>query len=244
MKIKIVEYAKNDCIVAHDSTLVENLECDHFNIQHWIAQGQSPASAQGRGSTYFISVNHNHIALRHYQRGGLIRHFLFDQYLWLGLRDTRAWKEIHVLDFIIEKGLPAPQPVAIRILRQGAFYTADIMTLVIEQSSTLADQLRQSRLSQDQWRNIGWTIKRFHDAGVDHADLNANNILIDRENAVYLIDFDRARIRNRPGSWATSNLKRLHRSLNKLSLYESRFYYDENDWTACLTGYKQARKTS
>ena len=244
MKFKIEEYAKNNCIVAYDSTLVENLECDHFDIQHWIAQGQSPASAQGRGSTYFISVNHNHIALRHYQRGGLIRHFLFDQYLWFGLRGTRAWKEIHVQDFIIRNELPAPKPVAIRILRQGVFYTADIMTLVIEQSSTLADLLRQSKLSHDQWRDIGWTIKRFHDAGVDHADLNANNILIDKGNTVYLIDFDRARIRNRLGSWATSNLKRFHRSLNKLSLYGGRFHYDEDDWAACLAGYKRTRKAT
>lgn len=48
--------------------------------------------------------------------------------------------------------------------------------------------------------------------GVHHADLNAHNILLADDGAVYVLDFDRGRIRAR-GAWENNVLARLHRSL-------------------------------
>ena len=45
------------------------------------------------------------------------------------------------------------------------------------------------------WRAIGAAIARLHRGGVDHADLNAHNILLDGRGAVSVIDFDRGRVR-------------------------------------------------
>ena len=59
-------------------------------------------------------------------------------------------------------------------------------------------------------------LARFHRAGLDHADLNAHNILLDAAGNPWLIDFDRSR-RRADGSWRQSNLDRLARSLAKLS---------------------------
>ena len=68
-------------------------------------------------------------------------------------------------------------------------------------------------------REVGAAIGRFHGAGICHADLNANNILVDRDGGVWLVDFDRARHRA-PGGWRNSRLRRLKRSLEKLGLHD------------------------
>ena len=65
---------------------------------------------------------------------------------------------------------------------------------------------------------MGQCIARFHRAGVFHADLNAHNVQIDAANRIFLLDFDRGRIRGRrAAAGGEANLARLHRSLTKIS---------------------------
>ncbi|PSD25587.1 3-deoxy-D-manno-octulosonic acid kinase, partial [Stenotrophomonas maltophilia] len=66
------------------------------------------------------------------------------------------------------------------------------------------------------WEEAGRLIARFHRAGLDHADLNAHNILFDGSGHGWLIDFDRGVIRIPATGWRERNLKRLLRSLVKL----------------------------
>ena len=65
-------------------------------------------------------------------------------------------------------------------------------------------------------------IARFHRAGLDHADLNAHNILFDDAGRGWLIDFDRGVLRIPATRWRERNLKRLLRSLLKLRGARSR----------------------
>jgi 3-deoxy-D-manno-octulosonic acid kinase len=58
-------------------------------------------------------------------------------------------------------------------------------------------------------------VARFHRAGVWHADLNAHNVLVTADG-LYLIDFDRGRMRIPSPAWQQANLQRLRRSLLKL----------------------------
>ena len=109
-----------------------------------------------------------------------------------------------------------PTPIAARYKRDGMFYRADIITQRIENSESLAARLAKGPLPLTQWIAIGRCIRRFHDAGVHHADLNAHNILLTPEQ-VYLIDFDRGTLRKR-GWWADTTLVRLYRSLEKVTL--------------------------
>jgi 3-deoxy-D-manno-octulosonic acid kinase len=85
---------------------------------------------------------------------------------------------------------------------------------------------------------MGTAIAQFHRTGVDHADLNAHNILIDASDRVHLIDFDRARLR-RPGRWRERNLARLRRSLDKLAAGGSG-RFAEADWQRLLAAYRRA----
>jgi 3-deoxy-D-manno-octulosonic acid kinase len=95
-------------------------------------------------------------------------------------------------------------------------------------------------LAEDTWRRVGSAIARLHAAGVDHADLNAHNVLLNGAGAVSVVDLDRGRVR-RAGAWAGRNLRRLHRSLVKISgcLPPGRFTVET--WRSFLAGYAEGR---
>ena len=121
---------------------------------------------------------------------------------------------------------------------RGLFYRADLITQRIENSESLAAKLAQGPLSLSEWIAIGRCIRRFHDAGVHHADLNAHNILLTPEQ-VYLIDFDRGELRKR-GWWADTTLVRLYRSLEKVTLLAAPESFTDEDWHSLLAGYRES----
>ena len=139
-----------------------------------------------------------------------------DRFLWSGEAETRSFAEWYLTYHLHRAGLPVPTPIAARYQRHGLFYRADLITQRIENSESLAGRLAKGPLSFTQWIAIGRCLRRFHDAGVFHADLNAHNILLTPEQ-VYLIDFDRGELRSR-GWWTDTTLVRLYRSLEKVTL--------------------------
>ena len=79
------------------------------------------------------------------------------------------------------------------------------------------------------------------DTDIFHADLNANNILLNEHNEIILIDFDRGEFRQ-DGNWKQANLERLLRSLNKLQNIHTNFYFTKDNWQTLLQAYQE--KTS
>ena len=133
--------------------------------------------------------------------------------------------------------LPVPRPVAARVSRHGLYYCADIVTACLANTSALAERLGQGRLHAGVWQDIGACIRQFHDAGIFHADLNARNILLDQDDKVFLVDFDRGRQRHPDLAWQYANLNRLLRSLHKIQDREDVHYVAEADWSALMRGY-------
>jgi 3-deoxy-D-manno-octulosonic acid kinase len=179
----------------------------------------SGLAVAGRGNTFFVNLQGQPLVLRHYRRGGLVRRVSASRYIFTGLSRTRAMLEFDILQQMHDMHLPVPKPFACRVVKHGFTYEASIVTHRL-QGNTLAYQLVSRAVSDEQWRNIGSTIARFHRQGIYHADLNAHNILLSDEGLVSLIDFDRARYRpvnSTPSSenWCVSNLDRLWRSLEK-----------------------------
>jgi len=175
----------------------------------------SPVLGSGRGAAWFVGAPWTRAVLRHYRRGGLVARLLGDLYLWQGAERSRGVAEFRLLAQMVMQGLPVPVPLAARFERVGPWYRADILIERIDGAVPLATLLRHD-LAAAPWEAVGAAIARFHRAGIDHADLNANNVLIDPAGSVWLIDFDRSRQRPGHPRWRAANLRRLRRSIHKL----------------------------
>lgn len=223
--------------ILYDADCIGQVDDTFFEPEAWAAKNLLLDTAPGRGTTVFVQNGDAAYALRHYQRGGLPARFSRDRYLWQGLERSRAWQEWHLLAALHRRGLPVPRPVAARVIHRGLSYQADIVTERLA-GRPLADWLGQKRLSAARLEAIGACLRRFHEEGVYHADLNARNVLLDDAGGVYLIDFDRGRLRKTASGWCRANLDRLKRSLDKFRRSERNFAFDDEDWKAILRGYE------
>jgi len=222
----------------YDASRAGNLTPGWFEPAYWIKRGEVDGTAQGRGTTHYVHSDQRRFVLRHYHRGGLMARIWKDRFWWKSEPTTRPFLEWQLLYHLHRAGLPVPAPVAARYRREGSTYTGDLITERLNTVGSLTECLRQGALSLVTWVSIGRCIRRFHDLGVCHADLNAHNILLSDE-AVYLIDFDRGRLR-KPGFWCDGNLVRLRRSVEKVTYSLPRDRFTESDWHAFLDGYRQS----
>ncbi|HWL62435.1 MAG TPA: 3-deoxy-D-manno-octulosonic acid kinase [Steroidobacteraceae bacterium] len=229
---------------------------DWFHPQHWVSRGAVIARHTGRGAAIGFECEGRRYLLRHYLRGGLIAALSAERYLWLGEPRTRPLAELKLNLRLHADQLPVPRPVAVRYAQSGLGYTADIITEYLPDTRTLAACLAEGDLGLPTWAAIGRTIRRFHDWGLDHADLNAHNILLRGTDEVFLIDFDKARLRRgrvhtgeqallqsrhlrSPGLWADANLARLRRSLDGLEDQRTERRFDDTQWQCLVTAWFQ-----
>ncbi len=223
----------------YDGSRVGNLSAGWFDPRHWEARGEVEGTARGRGSALYIRNDGRKFVLRHYQRGGLVARLSRDRYFWQGEQETRPFAEWQLTYQLHRAGLPVPAPLAARYQHDGLTYTGDIITERLNTVGSLAECLEQGALSILTWISIGRCIRRFHDLGVCHADLNAHNLLLNEDAKVFLIDFDRCQLR-KAGLWRDGNLVRLRRSLEKVTYGMPRDRFGEADWHGLLDGYRQS----
>jgi 3-deoxy-D-manno-octulosonic acid kinase len=202
-----------------------------FDPNYWTARNEIAAVSAGRGSAWFIGPAPHRWVLRHYRRGGFIANFSRDRYLWAGEDRVRAFAEWRLLEYLTQRNLQVPRPVAAFYRRSGLTYRCDLITLRIPRAQPLSAVLAATEPVD--WGEIGRAVARLHQLGVDHADLNAHNILVG-EGGVSIIDFDRGRLRA-PGRWAAANLARLQRSLTKITVPAKG---NETNWSALMAGYE------
>jgi 3-deoxy-D-manno-octulosonic acid kinase len=207
-----------------------------FDPEYWRARGELHAVTGGRGSAWFIASGKRQWVLRHYRRGGFIARFSRDAYVWAGETRVRSFAEWRMLERLSQRALPVPKPVAARYRRAGLCYRCDLITERIVGAEPLSAMLGVGAVSESMWHAVGTAVARLHRAGVDHADLNAHNILLDIKGVVSVIDFDRGRVRA-PGAWSSRNLQRLQRSLVKISGAMPPGRYSPRTWEWFMAGY-------
>ena len=214
--------------ILYDPSRVRKPAAELFSIDFWRARGAVREKQGGRGSVAFIETDGQQWVLRHYRRGGFMAHISLDRYLWLGAARTRSFAEWRLLAELHRRGLPVPRPIAAQYVRNGLLYRADLITEQLNGVSTLADAMTSQVLPAERWQAIGRTVAAFHRLGVQHADLNAHNILVSAAS-VYVLDFDRGRMRAR-GAWENDVLARLHRSLHKIATERGDVSFGEREW--------------
>lgn len=175
--------------------------------------------------------------VRRYFRGGLMRP-LGDRLLRGGR--PRSFVELENSARIEELGFSTPRIVAAAVYPSGLFYRADLVTEFVPHARTLADVLfgkndpsRGGTQGDPRREALACTanlIVRLSKAGVLHRDLNAENVLIARDEQhlhAILLDLDRCRVAG-PGSPADAGglRRRLARSIRKLERTRPRSQID------------------
>ena len=200
-----------------DAPGTHQIDPDLFTGDYWRERGLIVGAAPGRGSSLFLQATATEQwVLRPYRRGGMAAKLSEKRYLWSGAERTRAFRELRLTATLFEQGLPVPRPVASCVTRYGLTYEAALITVRIGGAKALAELLVDDLADEALLQRVGVMIRRFHQTGLDHVDLNARNILIDPSGEPWLIDLDRCRLRG-SGKWQKNNLARLERSLGKFS---------------------------
>jgi 3-deoxy-D-manno-octulosonic acid kinase len=219
----------------YDASRMDQPGFDAFERGYWRGRGALEEVAGGRGTVAFVREGERRWVLRHYRRGGFVSRFLDDTYFYTGEARTRAHVEWRLLRRLREWNLPVPVPVAARYVRSGLLYRADLITEELPTRLTLAHALASGPLAPATWRAVGRCIAALHARGVQHADLNAHNLLPGAGGDVYVLDFDRGRVRAR-GAWEGQVLGRLHRSLAKVAATLPRGRFGADEWQLLLEG--------
>lgn len=209
-----------------------------------LCKANQKVSSGGRGQAWFIELDDLCVVLRKYLRGGLMAKINQQTYFSLRAENSRSFKEWYLLRHMLDLGLPVPRPIAAAICRWplsiSPFYQAHILLERLAHSLTLDQLLAKQVIADNTWHAIGQCLARFHKAQVYHADLNANNIMLNDQFEVFLIDFDKGEIRNdceSSAAWKLDNLNRLQRSLLKQRGIHKSYSYEEGNWQALLQGY-------
>ncbi len=230
---------------AFDAGAVPAPDARWFDAAWWSVQGKSELrSAAGRGGVAFVQTPLGWCVLRHYHRGGLAAVASADRYVWTGAARSRSFREFELSSRLLHLGLPVPEPIAARCVREALTYRADLLIRRLPGVQTLAEALATGSLDASVASRVGRTLARFHSVGVWHADLNAHNVLLGdlsagntATDAVWLIDFDRGRLRKPALAWQESNLMRLRRSFVKLGALSSTGDFDSGFWHPLLAEY-------
>ena len=217
-----------------------------FDIIYWQKKYCVSGQSKGRKIAWFINPpdsNMKQWVLRHYYRGGMISKLTADKFIYNGISNTRCFKEIKLLMELVKLGLAVPKPIAARVIKDGFFYRADLIMEKLDAVDLIA-RLEKVALSTTEWQMVGETIASFHNNGVYHADLQLRNILIDENDKVWLIDFDRCKKRKVEAGWQKNNIDRLKRSFLYEKGLNNALYYDDNSWHSLCKGYKKQLNSS
>jgi 3-deoxy-D-manno-octulosonic acid kinase len=229
-----------------DADLPEALGPEQFDPEWWAKREAAEPLIGGRGGITSLHVQaiypalHGSWILRHYRRGGYVARMLGDLYLSGTPAMSRAFREWQLLARCTRLELPVPRPVAACVMTVGPFVRQDLITWQIPDAVALSAAL--DRGDEVDWRSVGVAIGRCHAAGLDHADLNAHNLMLSPQG-VMVLDLDRGRLRTPAKPWQQANLQRLRRSLEKLARIAGR-QVAEADWDALLEGHSQSHPAS
>ncbi len=181
---------------------------------------RSPAALAGRGRLGRVELPGAVVAIvRPLLRGGLLGKVVKR----VSLDETRALAELTVSVEAAARGASVLEVLAAVTRRRGPGWSHAVVTREVPGARDLTAVLTGPdgpRARARALRAAGQAVRRLHDAGVDHVDLNLKNILLPAAGDALVIDLDRCRLGPAPASDAVreENLVRLLRSWTKLGV--------------------------
>lgn len=207
-----------------------------------------PEAGRGRGAIRRLPMPGGaNLLIRECRRGGVLRFVNKTRHL----SPYRALREIRIGEEAAQRGVPVVRAVAAIIRAGRPFWTCSLVTEEIEETIDLAEYvcwlpatppreiLKEKRDIIDA---VGRAVRKMHDAGLYHADLQAGNILVRRSTTgvdVFFVDLDKSFIRPRlPDRLRAHNLRRLNRSIMKMQ--RALPPMDDDDRRRFLKAYRSA----
>ena len=201
-------------LIVFDKQVLSKPNADLFDATKWNGLATLIGGKGGRGAAWFVNAEFGQMVLRHYRRGGWAAKISDARYLWRDESSARSIHEFHFMQALREKNLSVPKPIAAMVLKKALFYRAAILVERIPNVLSFLECVHQQTESAP-WAALGKIMADFHKAGAQHADLNAQNILLDADQKIWLIDWDKAQFQSKAGPWCIEVLQRLQRSLMK-----------------------------
>lgn len=230
---------QGNCTIWFDDEIISDPTLPLFDAGYWQEQDKVVGSASGRGTTWFVQLDSMQAALRHYRRGGLFGKLVNDQYWFSSWEQTRSAQELNLLQVLIGAGVNVPRPIAARAVKTGLTYQADLLSERIPNAKDLVSILQENPLPEAMYQKVGQEIAKMHNVNVNHTDLNIHNILIDEQEKVWIIDFDKCS-QQPDGDWKQGNLERLKRSFLK-ELNKRQIHWKESDFVVLEKAYSLSR---
>ena len=197
------------------------------SIEHPTAAYAPQPLPGGRGGTVRVNAAGHETVVRPCRRGGLPALVLHDLYFG---RRPRPFAELAVMATLRQRGVPVVEVYGAAVHWVGpCWYRGWLATCFVPDALTFWQWARvpgDAAARAGGLRALGAAVRRLHDGGGAHPDLNANNVLIQPAGApgaaagtdpsVLFIDFDRARLAAGGQATPGTELDRLWRSLRKL----------------------------
>ena len=210
----------------------------------WAAARPGREVFHGRGEAYGVSLGAVRAVVRHARRGGLLGPLLGDRYTGR----PRFLREIEVAAALGEADIATP-PVLAGVAYAGPlWHRADVATERVAGRDLAAILFGESPprgpARTEMLREVGRLVRRLHEAGFVHPDLQLRNVLIETGSAgpkAWLLDVDTCRLLA-PGDaqGRQANLARFERSWEKWNRLEGPRLTAE-DRGAFEAGYGAAR---
>jgi len=147
---------------------------------------------EGRGKVLHTTLPHvGPVVVKHYVRGGLLRRIVQTQHVRTS-KVSRSELEFEMLNLVRKFGVRAPEPIGFATT-SGILYRAWLVMQEVPAAQSLA---RISVTNEDLVREVTAELIRQMQIlirhNIFHLDLHPGNVLVDNEQNVWLIDFDKA----------------------------------------------------
>jgi tRNA A-37 threonylcarbamoyl transferase component Bud32 len=185
----------------------------------------------GRSPLRFIEPD---MVVRTIMHGGVFRHITGKRFL----SPNRTIRELKVSAYLAAHGIRTPEILAVRFIKEGLFYSIDVVSAFIPDSKDLLVHLEQGHTDTlELFKISGALIRQIHDLGVYHSDLHIKNLLLDNSGNLWMLDLDKAyQFALLPEFMKQMNLKRFMRSINKWQT-KGRIHLPDEWASSFLNGY-------
>lgn len=202
--------------------------CRRFLMRPWQRTlMRAPDAPVGRIPLEILAKDDEQYLKRWHVHGGVFGPFLGS--LFLGA--SRPFRELRAAVYAVASGLATVEPLGICVWRvRGPIYRTALMTRRAYGSTNVPEHISRRGQLDAAYRHrlierMATAVRRMHDAGLFHADLNLMNILVRQEPGsstdepeILIIDWDKALVRPRIGVIRrVRNLLRLSRSADKFA---------------------------